>query len=174
MSLGIWCVEVMDFTALQTLKERTVLKLINMGFAKEDTSKLQETYLTTCTRTCIGAKLTFTDTGSNDMTELQTRWWLDCVETLKTRSDTKDLGEICIWLGTNLPHKTPETIGRSLLEELERCLDDRLTLPDKELRAAAYGNDKGTEEHDLEKLGKENGGKSALFNLNDTTIYRIY
>ena len=63
----------MDFTALQTLKERAVLKLINMGFAKEDTSKLQETYLTTRTRTCIGAKLTFTDTGSNDMTELQTR-----------------------------------------------------------------------------------------------------
>ena len=63
----------MDFTALQTLKERAVLKLINMGFAKEDTSKLQETYLTTCARTCMVAKLTFTDTGSNDMTELQTR-----------------------------------------------------------------------------------------------------
>ena len=42
-----------------------------MGFGKEDTRKLQETDLTTFTRTCIGAKLTFT--GSNDMTELQTR-----------------------------------------------------------------------------------------------------
>ena len=42
-----------------------------MGFGKEDTRKLQETDLTTFTRTCICAKLTFT--GSNDMTELQTR-----------------------------------------------------------------------------------------------------
>ena len=40
-----------------------------MGFAKEDTRKLQETF----TSTCIGAKLTFTGTGSNNMTELQTR-----------------------------------------------------------------------------------------------------
>ena len=56
---------------------------------------------------------------------------------------------------TNLPHKTPETIGRNLLEELERCLDDRLTLSDKELRVEAYGSDKGTEKHDLEKLGKD-------------------
>ena len=44
-----------------------------MGFDKEDTRKLQETELTTCTQTCTGAKLTFTGTGSNDMTELQTR-----------------------------------------------------------------------------------------------------
>ena len=44
-----------------------------MGFAKEDTRKLQETF----TSTCIGAKLTFTGTGSNNMTELQTRWWFD-------------------------------------------------------------------------------------------------
>ena len=77
---------------------------------------------------------------------------------------------MCILLGTNFPHKTPETIGRSLLEELERCLDERLTLSDKELQAEAYGSDKGTEEHDLEKLRKNNAGKSALFKLNDTTI----
>ena len=44
-----------------------------MGFAKEDAPKLQETDLTMFTRTCIGAKLTFTGTGLNNMTELQTR-----------------------------------------------------------------------------------------------------
>ena len=44
-----------------------------MGFAKEDTRELPEKDLTSFTRTCIGAKLTFTGTGSNDMTELQTR-----------------------------------------------------------------------------------------------------
>ena len=77
---------------------------------------------------------------------------------------------MCIWLGTTLPHKTPEIIGRSILEELGRCLDDRLTLSDKELQAVAYGSDKETGEHDLEKLGKDKGGKSALFNLKDTAI----
>ena len=77
---------------------------------------------------------------------------------------------MCIWLGTNLLHKTPETTGRHSLEELGRCLDDRLTLSDKELLAVACGRDKETEEHDLEKLGKDNDGKSALFNLKDTTI----
>ena len=56
---------------------------------------------------------------------------------------------MCIWLGTNLPHKTPETIGRFLLEELERCLEVRLTISDK---AVAYITDTGTEEHELEKL----------------------
>ena len=45
---------------------------------------------------------------------------------------------MCIWLGTNLPHKTPEAIGRISLEELVRCLDDRLTLSDKELHAEVY------------------------------------
>ena len=44
-----------------------------MDFAREDTRKLQETDLTTFKPTCIGAKLTFTGTGLNDMTELQTR-----------------------------------------------------------------------------------------------------
>ena len=77
---------------------------------------------------------------------------------------------MCIWLGTNFLHKTPETIGRSLLEQLERCSDERLTLSDKELQAEVYGSDIGTEEHDLEKLGKDHGGKSALFNLNNTAI----
>ena len=95
-----------------------------MGFAKEDTRKLQETDLTTFTRTCIGAKLTFTGTGLNNLTKLKARW----------------------------------------------CLDDRLTLSDKELYAVAYGSDKKTEEHDLEKLGKDNWRKSALFNLKDTAM----
>ena len=94
-----------------------------MGFAKENTRKLQETDLITFTDTCTGAKLTFTGTGSNNKPELQTRWWLDFVEALTTRSDTNDLDKMCIWLGTNLPHKTPETKGRSSLEELGRFLD---------------------------------------------------
>ena len=41
-----------------------------MGLARDDTRKLQEKDLTTLTRTCIGAKLTFTGTGLNNMTEL--------------------------------------------------------------------------------------------------------
>ena len=53
-----------------------------------------------------------------------------------------------IWLETNLPHKTPETIKRSSLEELGRCLDDRLILSDKELHAVAYGSDIETHEDD--------------------------
>ena len=88
---------------------------------------------------------------------------------IKARSGTKDFSEMCIWLGTNFPHKTLETIGRSLLEELGRCLDDRL-ISGKELQAVAYGSDEGTEEHDLEKLVKDNRGKSVLFNLNNTAI----
>ena len=107
------------------------------------------------------------------MTELQTRWWLDFVETLKTRSDTIDLDEMWIWLGTDLLHKTPESIGRSSLVELGRCLDDRLTLSDKELHAVAYGSDTETEEQDLEKVGKDNGGKSQLFNLKDSHFIRF-
>ena len=118
----------------------------------------------------LQVKVTFTGTGSNYVAELQTWWWLYCAETLKSRLGTKDLGEMCNWLAENVPHKTPETIGRSLSEELGRCLDDRLTLSDKELQAVASGSDKGTEEHDLQKLGKDNGGKSALLNLNDTAI----
>ena len=128
-----------------------------MGFAREDTRKLQETDLTTFTRTCLGAKHTFTGTGLNDMTWLQISWWLGCAETLKTRSGTKDLGEMYIWLWINFLHKTPQTIGRSLLEELGRCLDERLRLSDKELEAEACGSGKGTEKHDLEKLEKDNG-----------------
>ena len=44
-----------------------------MVFAKEDERKLQETDLTTFTHTCTVGKLTFAGTGSNYMTELQTR-----------------------------------------------------------------------------------------------------
>ena len=43
-----------------------------MGFAREHTRKLQETDVAAFTRTWIDAKLTFTGTGLNDMTELQT------------------------------------------------------------------------------------------------------
>ena len=64
------------------------------------------------------------------------------LETLKTRSGTDDLDEMYIWLGTTLSHKTPEIIGKSILEELGRCLDERLILSDKELHAVPYGSDK--------------------------------
>ena len=77
---------------------------------------------------------------------------------------------MCIWLGTTLPHKTLKTIGRSILEELGRCSDDSLILSDKELHAVTYGSDKEIEEHDLEKLGKDDEGKPPLFNSNDTAI----
>ena len=80
---------------------------------------------------------------------------------------------MCIWLGTDLPHKTPGTVGRSSLEELGRCLDDRLTLSDKELHAVAYGSGIETEEQVLEKVGKDNGGKSASFNLKDSHFIRF-
>ena len=40
-----------------------------MGLAIEHTCELQETDLTMFTHTCVGAQLTFTSTGSNDMTE---------------------------------------------------------------------------------------------------------
>ena len=63
--------------------------------------KWQETDLTKFTLTFTGAELTFTGAGSNDITDLQTRWWLDFIETLKTRSDTNDLDEMCIWFGTS-------------------------------------------------------------------------
>ena len=58
---------------------------------------------------------------------------------------------MCILLGTNLTHKALETIGRCSLEELGSCLDDKLTLSDKELHAVAYGNDKETDEHDFKQ-----------------------
>ena len=75
------------------------------------------------------------------------------LKTLKTRSGTDDLDEMYIWLGTTLPHKTPEIIGKSILEELGRCLDERLTLSDKELHAVAYGSDKEAGAW-LRKIGK--------------------
>ena len=40
----------------------------------------------------------------------------------------------------------------------------------QELQAVAYDSDKGTEDYDLEKLGKDNGVKSESFNLNNTAI----
>ena len=57
---------------------------------------------TTITRTCTGAKLTYAGTGSNDMTELKARRWLNFVETLKTKLNKNDLDEMCIWLRTKL------------------------------------------------------------------------
>ena len=85
------------------------------------------------------------------MTELQTGW-LDFAETLKIRSDTNDLARnrLTTWNNRNRRKK--------FLVELERCVDDRLTLLDKELHAVANGNDNG------------NGRKSALFNLKNTAI----
>ena len=59
---------------------------------------------------------------------------------------------MCVWCSTNLPHKTTETMRRSSLLELERCLGHRLTLSDKELHAVAYGSDTEIEEQDLEKV----------------------
>ena len=132
-----------------------------MGFAREDTRKLQEIDLTTfkhmhrCRTYIYRYRFERHDRITNKMM-IRLCW------DNKARSGAKDLGGMSIWLGTNFPHKTQETIGRSLLEELGRCLDDRLT-SDKELQAVAYGRDEGTEEHDLEKLGEDNGGKSVLF-----------
>ena len=40
----------------------------------------------------------------------------------------------------------------------------------QKLHAVAYCGDIETEEYDLEKLGRDHGGKSALFNLKDTAI----
>ena len=69
------------------------------------------------------------------MTELQTRWWLYFFETVKVKSDINNLDEMCVGLGTNVPRETSKSIGRNLLAELGRCLDDRLTVSDKELNA---------------------------------------
>ena len=46
-----------DFTALQTLTERTAFKLINMDFANEDARKLQKTGFTIFIRTGRGTNL---------------------------------------------------------------------------------------------------------------------
>ena len=40
----------------------------------------------------------------------------------------------------------------------------------KKLHAVANGNDTETEKQDLEKVGKGNGGKSAVFNLKDAAV----
>ena len=57
---------------------------------------------------------------------------------------------MCVWLGTNSPRKIPGSIRWNSLE-LKRCLDDRLTLLDKELYAVVNGNDTKTEEKVMEK-----------------------
>ena len=59
------------------------------------------------------------------------------------------------------------------MAELERCLDDRPTLWDKQLHAVAYGSDTETEEQDLEKVGKVNGVISALVSLKDNQFIRF-
>ena len=79
---------------------------------------------------------------------------------------------MCVWLGTNSPRKIPESIRWNSLE-LKRCLDDRLTLSDKELYAVVNSNDTKTEEKDLEKVRKGNGEKSTLFNEKNPTFYKI-
>lgn len=98
-ALQIWCAG-LDFTALQTFKDGTAFKLINMSSHKKDTCKWQEMDLTTFTCICISAKHTFIAIDSNNMTEFQTRWLSDFVETLKTRFNTNDFDEMCIWLET--------------------------------------------------------------------------
>ena len=52
-----------------------------------------------------------------------------------------------------------------------RGLDLRLTLSDKELHA--FGSETERKEQDLEKVGKDNGGKSALFKRNNH-FYKTY
>lgn len=79
---------------------------------------------------------------------------------------------MCVWLGTNSSRKIPESIRWNSLE-LKRCLDDRLTLLDKELYAVVNSNDTKTEEKDLEKVRKCNGEKSTLFNEKNPTFYKI-
>ena len=59
------------------------------------------------------------------------------------------------------------------MAELERCLDDRPTLWDKQLHAVSYGSDTETEEQDLEKVGKVNGVISALVSLKDNQFTRF-
>lgn len=44
----------------------------------------------------------------------------------------------------NLPCKTPDTIRKSSLVDIGRCLDDRRTSSDKELLAKAYNIDTET------------------------------
>ena len=46
----------------------------------------------------------------------------------------------------NVPRKTSETIERSLLVELGRYLDDRLTLSEKELYAVAFSKHREIED----------------------------
>ena len=54
------------------------------------------------------------------------------------------------------------------------AMDDRLTLSDKEygsiLHYKQWHSDVEAEEHNLDKLGKDNGGKLALFILRETAI----
>ena len=52
------------------------------------------------------------------MLEIQKRWWLDFVETLKTIFDTNNLDKMWVYLGTNLPRKTRE----SSLKTVQRCI----------------------------------------------------
>lgn len=104
-ALQIWCAGLTDFTALQTFKDGTVFKLINMSSHKKDTCKWQEMDLTTFTCIWISAKLTFIAIDSNNMTEFQTRWLLDFVETLKTRFNTNDFDEMSVWLETKTQNK---------------------------------------------------------------------
>lgn len=44
----------------------------------------------------------------------------------------------------NLPCKTPDTVRKSSLVDIGRCLDDRRTSSDKELLAKAYNIDTET------------------------------
>ena len=57
-------------------------------------------------------------------------------------------------------------------EKIQDLKSNRLKLSYKELYAVADYSDKETEEHDLEKLGKDNGGISALIDLKVTSAMK--
>ena len=134
-----------------------------MGFARKDTRKLQETDLTAFTRTCIGAKFTFTGTGLNNMTD-------------KLCWDTKNkIRNKRFWLNVHLvrnklPTQNTGNHTEMFIRRTRKMLRWKTDIIRQELQAEAYDIYKGTEEHDLEKLGNDKGGKSALFNSNDTVI----
>ena len=127
-----------------------------MSFIKEDTRKLQETDLTTfthvhrCKTYIYRYRFERHDRVTNKMiiricyntkNKIRHTWFRWNVHLVRNKLTTQNTGN----------HR------KSLLEELGRWLDDRFTLSDKELPAVAYVSDKETEEHDLEKLGKDNG-----------------
>ena len=127
-----------------------------MSFTKEDTRKLQETDLSifthvhSCKTYIYRYRFERHDRVTNKMiiricyntkNKISHKWFRWNVHLVRNKLTTQNTGN----------HR------KSLLEELGRWLDDRFTLSDEELPAVAYVSDKETEEHDLEKLGKDSG-----------------